>query len=36
MLDTRYTKTSQRQGKADVRSELLIMSWESAALGGSF
>jgi len=30
-LDIRYTTTSQRQGKADVTGELVIMNWEPAA-----
>jgi len=32
-LDIRYSVTNQRQGKADVSSELVIMNWEAAALG---
>ncbi len=35
-LDIRYTTTNQRQGKAEVSGELVIMNWEPAALGGLF
>jgi len=35
-LDIRYSNTNQRQGTADVSSELVIMNWEPAALGGLF
>ena len=35
-LDIRYTTTNQRQGKAAVSSELVIMNWEPAMLGGLF
>lgn len=34
--DIRYTTTNQRQGKAEVSGELVIMNWEPAALGGLF
>ena len=32
-LDIRYTTTNQRQGKAEVSAELVIMNWEPAAPG---
>ena len=35
-LDIRYCNTNQRQGKADVSCELVILNWEPAALGGLF
>jgi hypothetical protein len=35
-LDIRYSNTNQRQGKAEVSGELLIMNWEPVALGGLF
>ena len=35
-LDIRYCNTNQRQGKAEVSGELVIMNWEPAALGGLF
>ncbi|MGV8364545.1 DNA adenine methylase, partial [Pseudomonas aeruginosa] len=35
-LDIRYSNTNQRQGSAEVTSELVIMNWEPAALGGLF
>lgn len=35
-LDIRYSNTNQRQGKAEVSGELVIMTWEPAALGGLF
>jgi DNA adenine methylase len=34
--DIRYCNTNQRQGKAEVSCELVIMNWEPAALGGLF
>ena len=34
--EIRYTATNQRQGKAEVTGELIIMSWERDALGGLF
>jgi DNA adenine methylase len=34
-LDIRYNN-NQRQGKAEVCGELVIMNWEPAELGGSF
>lgn len=35
-VDIRYSNTNQRQGKADVSGELVIMNWEPSALGGLF
>lgn len=35
-LDIRYSNTNQRQGKAEVSGELVIMNWEPVALGGLF
>jgi hypothetical protein len=35
-LDIRYSNTNQRQVKAEVSGELVIMNWEPAALGGLF
>ena len=35
-VDIRYSSTNQRQGKAEVSGELVIMNWEPAALGGLF
>jgi len=35
-LDIRYTTTNQRQGKAEISGELVIMNWEPAALGSLF
>ena len=35
-LDIRYTTTNQRQGKAEVSGELVILNWIPAALGGIF
>ena len=35
-LDIRYSNTNQRKKKAEVTGELVIMNWESAALGGLF
>ena len=34
--EIRYTTTNQRQGKAEVTGELIIMNWEPEALGGLF
>lgn len=36
MLDIRYSTANQRQGKAEVSGELVIMNWEPEALGGLF
>jgi DNA adenine methylase len=35
-LDIRYSNTNQRQGKAEVSGELVIMNWSPAELGGLF
>lgn len=35
-VDIRYCNQNQRQGKAEVSGELVIMNWEPAALGGLF
>ena len=35
-VDIRYCNTNQREGKAEVSGELVIMNWEPAALGGLF
>jgi DNA adenine methylase len=35
-LDIRYTTTNQRQGKAEVSGELVIMNWAPESLGGLF
>ena len=35
-VDIRYCNQSQRQGKAEVSGELVIMNWEPSALGGLF
>ena len=35
-LNICYSVANQRQGKADVTGELIIMNWESDALGGLF
>ncbi|OAE12452.1 hypothetical protein AZH11_13635 [Pseudomonas simiae] len=35
-LDIRYCNTNQRQGKAEVSGELVIMNWEPSAFGGLF
>ncbi|MNN89240.1 hypothetical protein D3C81_2070240 [compost metagenome] len=35
-LDIRYYNTNQRQGKAEVSGELVIMNWQPAELGGLF
>ena len=32
----RYTTTNQRQGRADVTGELIVMNWEPEAWGGLF
>ena len=34
--EIRYTTTNQRQGKADVTGELIIMNWVPGVLGGLF
>ncbi|CRI55389.1 hypothetical protein CCOS191_0853 [Pseudomonas sp. CCOS 191] len=35
-LDIRYSNTNQRQGKAEVTGELVIMNWQPSALDGLF
>ncbi|MNJ02314.1 hypothetical protein D3C73_1622340 [compost metagenome] len=35
-LDIRYSTTNQRQGKAGVSGELVIMNWKPADFGGLF
>ena len=35
-LDIRYCSTNQRQGKAEISGELVIMNWEPAELSGLF
>lgn len=35
-LNIRYTTTNQRQGKAEVSGELVIMNWEPTVLGELF
>ena len=35
-LDVRYTTVNQRQGKAEVSGELIVMNWEPRVLGGLF
>ena len=35
-VDIRYSTANQRQGKADVSGELVIMNWALEALGGLF
>ena len=35
-VDIRYSTANQRQGKAELSGELVIMNWEPAALGGLF
>lgn len=35
-LDIRYSNTNQRQGKAEVSGELVILNWEPASLGTLF
>ncbi len=35
-VDIRYSTANQRQGKAEVSSELVIMKWEPEALGMLF
>ena len=34
--EIRYTTTNQRQAKAEVTGELIVMNWEPEALGGLF
>ncbi|RMU88275.1 hypothetical protein ALP22_00212 [Pseudomonas coronafaciens pv. porri] len=34
--DIRYATTNQRQRRADVTGELVIMNWEPSSLGGPF
>ena len=34
--DVRYTTVNQRQGKAEVSGELIVMNWEPGVLGGLF
>ncbi len=34
--EIRYTTTNQRQGKAEVTGELIVMNWTPEALGGLF
>jgi DNA adenine methylase len=36
MLGIRYTTANQRQGKAEVSGELVIMNWQPGALGSLF
>ncbi|RMS39351.1 DNA methyltransferase [Pseudomonas coronafaciens pv. garcae] len=35
-LDIRYTTTNQRQGKAEISGELVIMSWKPQDIGQLF
>ena len=35
-LDIRYSNTNQRQGRAEVTGELVIMNWQPSSLGGLF
>lgn len=35
-VDIRYSTTNQRQGKAEVSGELVIMNWQPDAFGGLF
>ena len=35
-VDIRYSTTNQRQVKAEVSGELVIMNWKSSDLGGHF
>lgn len=35
-LGLRYSNTNQRQGKAEVSGELVIMNWEPELLAGLF
>ncbi|MDT4847257.1 hypothetical protein FQZ97_813070 [compost metagenome] len=35
-IDIRYSNTNQRQGRAEVTGELVIMNWEPEALSGLF
>ena len=34
--EIRYTTTNQRQGRAEVTGELIVMDWEQEILGGGF
>jgi len=34
--EIRYTSANQRQGKSELAGELIIMNWETEALGGLF
>ena len=34
--EIRYTTTNQRQGKAEVTGELIVVNWVPEALGGLF
>ncbi|MDT4875738.1 hypothetical protein FQZ97_1111300 [compost metagenome] len=36
LTDIRYSNTNQRQGRAEVTSELVITNWVPSALGGLF
>ncbi|PKH24545.1 adenine modification methytransferase [Pseudomonas fluorescens] len=36
MLDIRYNTTNQRQGRAEISGELVIMNWGPAELGALF
>ncbi|MCP1515232.1 hypothetical protein OKW09_001253 [Pseudomonas rhodesiae] len=35
-VDIRYSTANQRQGKAELSGELVIMNWEPNAFGGLF
>lgn len=35
-FDIRYTTTNQRQGKARITGELVIVSWTAESLGALF
>ncbi|MNP02767.1 hypothetical protein D3C76_946280 [compost metagenome] len=35
-LDIRYSNTNQREAKAEVTGELVIMNWQPSSLGGLF
>jgi DNA adenine methylase len=35
-LDIRYSNTNQRQGRAEVSGELVIMNWKPCAFDGLF
>ncbi|MCY1215329.1 hypothetical protein D9M72_271720 [compost metagenome] len=35
-IDIRYSNTNQRQGKAEMTGELVVMNWEPLAFGGLF